>query len=394
MRAPARIGAVALLLAMAALAPAEEAPPVEYLDHLRHAQQHLEAKNPRRAVNEFLWAIQIHARDVQAWEGLTRTALATSDDDLALLAAHGGLGLAPDHSGLWELLGDAHTRAGRADAARAAYAKSKGPKAPADPAERDAAVAAAAKPGAPARILLRYFGRAHADSGRRDASVETGSTLPPDLLRVLVLDARGFPTPAETEWVPGFGLALADGVLRASEQACDGELGVRLRGVEDGPSATIPVRVIGPLATLDVRPDGKKVSAGERVHLRLGAVDAADHRLWLPEYRWTIVSEASTPPADLGRPNSVVAPQNGAEAHRNFIKVRSGDEAAPGSTFRVVVSDLEGKVKTEAAFEVVAGPAAGRTTLGGIDWMHSWEEAAAAARAADKPIFVEIMADW
>ncbi len=391
---PTIVFGACLLLAPAVARPDDPpAPPVEYFDALAAARGQRDIGNLSRAEPEYGRAIQIHSADLQAWEGLIRLWLQMGDFDGALLAVTGALARVPlARPRLLTLLGEVHARAGRTVAAHAAWIEAGDARAPADVAAREAVRAAAATPGAPDRALLRYLGRASNDAQRRDASVDAGRALESACLLALVIDARGFPAGDGIEVHPGPGLTRAGGMVRALDAPCDTTLSIGLAGAPAGPTAEIPLRVYGPPATLEITPARNGGRAGGKIHFRARLEDSAGHRLWLPELRWSVAAATDPAPVRLHRPTSVVARQNGFEAHRNLVVLPTDPAPAPRTPFTLEVTDAAGRIR--ARLDTDTGEDKPDPEDSAIPWLSSYDEALEEAARTEQPILVEVMADW
>lgn len=408
-------------LIFAVSAPAQE-PSVEALNHLQSARRWLEAKQPTRAETELVRALLLHPRWGEAWLELARARALRDDADGVLLAAQAAIDVDPGCAEAHALLGALHARAGHATVALVHYDEAErlaaaGKALAPDARARGAALLAAAthadadaiktardtlaSPGAPQRIVAQYFGRARHDAGRgHEGSVEAGGTLTPELLRVVVLDAAGRRTrvPFVVRGGGGFAVdpAAVPVTLRAPTTPGDGHLRIGLEATAgDPPVATVelPLAAVGPLVKLEIQPAEGAVRAGQRLHLRLTATDTAGRRLWFPEFAWEAKHEAIAPGA-LVRSTSIVTSENCSESHRNIYEVRREDPAPPGTTIRIVARSLDGAQTAEAVFRVEAGEADGRSAAGGIAWSFDYEAALAQAQTEQKPLFVEVMADW
>jgi len=310
---------LALSLAVSALARAED-PPAEYLAHLRHARTHVEQGRGSRAVVELRRAVQVWPAGAEAWRELARIVGERGDRDLALLCAVEAKRRAPEDAEADTLLAEARGR----------------------------------RSGGPARrVLLRYVGMAGTD-GRRDdvGSVAAGAELASGCLLALALDAAGNPVESRLAWSAGAGLEVdSTGQpvrVRAGAKPCDPTLTVRLEGDAEV-TATVPIRVVGPPASIQLTPVEVEAHAGERLHLRLGAADEAGHRLWLPEVAWSVEGAGDPPAAALGRSGSIVPQEDYFESHRNTLEVRREGPPAPGTKFRVVATGDAGRERFAAA---------------------------------------------
>jgi hypothetical protein len=313
--------------------------------------------------------VQTWPQGSEGWRELARLSLLADDPEAAFLAAATARRLAPEDAAAGQLLDQARAK-----------------------------LAAAASAGVPRpRVLLRYFGFAEHDASRGDGgSVAAGEELAPACLQAAVLES-GEPT-AKTRllWSAGEGLTVDPGAdpprVCAGARACDSTLTARLEGRDDV-SAVIPLRVIGPPASARIKPAQLEGHAGERLHLRLTVEDLAGHRLWFPESAWSLEGSGDRAAGALGSAVSRVPSENHFEAHRAVFDVRKDDPPAAGTGFRIVAAGPEG-VRGTCEVTIVAGDPPPRPSSGNIAWKHDYEAAAAEARAQDRSLFVEVMADW
>ncbi len=407
---------IAILLSAPIAVRAEDPVSIEYQEHTRFGRQHLSIRNTFRAWAEFHMALRVDPKGLDAWEGLAQTAWTVGDEESTLLALHRALELAPGKPWLHFFLGDVHHRAGRRLAATWHYSEAlrgSPPHEKLDPGEEDVARArtaqyeehdpgiadkareAAAKPGALARVCLRYFSHAPTDGTmRRDGSEDAGATLIDGCLRRMAFDTHGFPLPFTEAWEATDGLTVDGGtppVIRAIGRAWNASLTFSAAAGGRGLGATISIRVVGPLTRLAVKPPKAEVQAGERVHLLLSPMDDVGHRLWVPEFRWSV---SATELGPLRRAASTQPPAHFFEPHRNILDVATEGLPAEGTKVKVIASDPTGKVQGVSECVLIPGVALSRDREGGIPWTTDYEGAIAKARQEQLPLMVEFTAEW
>ncbi|MBI5369552.1 MAG: hypothetical protein HZA54_21140 [Planctomycetes bacterium] len=373
------LGALPFVPATAQEGAGAGAAPPEYRRRVERAGSALAAGDADRALIGLAQALEACGDDPAAWRLLVRVARARRDADLTLLASARLADLAPAVPG-------------------------------APPAPGEAGGAAAATDGPPARVIAAYLGRTAVDGERTAPSVAAGAPLLSQGLLALALDAQGRRCRGAIAWRAAEGLAIDDPgdppIIRAGAQPGDVLLTAHLRDLPEGPAATLTIRVIGPLARLAVEPARTVARIGAEVGLVATPVDAAGHRLWVPELAWSIAgapapapdaaAAATATPVELYRPTSRVGSGDFFQSHRNHVTVRG----PAGRTVRVVVTPPEGAVRGTAEIVGEAGGAAsaaaaeGGAAAAGIPWGSDYEAAGAAARAADRCLLVEVMSEW
>ncbi|MBI5368687.1 MAG: thioredoxin family protein [Planctomycetes bacterium] len=444
---PARLLPVAALL-LALLAPlarpARAGIDEEYQGHLRQAREiYRQTANAFRAMCQFREALRCKPDGQEAWRGLGALLQLTGHSDDALLPLWRAQRLAPEDpvTDFWlgrayhalgkDLLALHHSRLaiGRMTA-REFEAQRREAQGYVDqilkasPLLEESYPRAAAEPGPATRLLLGYFAADRADANMRGAvdavmrltaSVGVGDPVLPALLVWQAFDERGFPVAIDPEWSVSAGLALetaaaaAPGPNPSAGPAAVGappritagpapsrEERITLRDRASGTTATVPLALLGPPATLAVLTSAAETGPGGRVELEVRLADAAGSLLHVPRLAWSARRGEQDAASLLKRPESLVEPENAFEPHRNVFAVPAAADAALAGAYTVTARIAEGALAGTVALTVTPAARAGdhRRVLGGVEWDDSYERALERAAKEGKPVLADLTAPW
>ncbi len=376
-----------------------------------------QTRNAYRTVALFRSALAARPDGVEAWRGIGAVEALFEQDDEALFHLTEAVRLGPEDGQAWFWLGVVHRRHDRKAAAWGAFERAtrfkmeagneklraEAVKAVAELEQQDPDVATDAHageeaPGPPAILLVRYLGASPRDANMRDAgdatmrqasSVDAGRPLDERLLRVVGLDAAGFPALYTLRWSVSAGLkagppiAAGDAPSRREEIVVqDGEQGIK---------ASTAIAILGPATGLAVLVTHPEIGPGQRSHLEALITDAAGNLLYHPLTQWT-----AAPGADgfLIRPESGLSRENDFEPHRNIFALPADQAPAPAEyviTCTEPTTGLKGMGKVRGLDQPAAIAGAGH---GAAAWEGNFEHALAAAAKDDRMVLVDFSADW